>query len=192
MSIKSLKSGLYSNSVITGNAVILPGDYESIATTTLTTTTATIEFTSIPATFTHLQIRGIGRTNRAAATFDSLRLRFNSDTGANYSYYYSLGLGTSASAEASANSIAIAHGCLTAINSSASIFGVAVIDILDYANTNKNKTSRALDGNNQNGSGVIEITSGNWRNTNAITSIQLTALGSFVQYSSFALYGIRG
>ena len=169
------------------------GDFESIATVSVPSgTSGTIEFTSIPATYTHLQIRGIGRTNRAAATQDSLRLRFNSDTGANYSYHFLNGNGTTPAAEGNANTTLIAHSALTAISSSASIFGVAVIDILDYANTNKYKTSRALSGNDQNGSGVFDFASGNWRNTDAITSIQLTAIGSFVQYTTFALYGIKG
>lgn len=152
---------------------------------------STIEFTSIPNTYEHLQIRGIGRTNRAAATFDSLRLRFNNDTSSAYSYHFVNGNGTTPSAEGNANQTVIAHSALTAINSTAGIYGVSIIDILDYDNTNKFKTTRALSGNDQNGSGVFDFASGNWRNTNAITSIQLTALGSFVQYSTFVLYGIK-
>lgn len=167
--------------------------YESIATVNVTTATqGTIEFTSIPSTYKHLQIRGIGRTNRADAIFDSLRLRFNGDTASNYSYHFVYGNGSTTSAEGNANTTVIAHSALTAINSSASIFGLALIDILDYPNGNKYKTTRALSGNDQNGSGVVDVASGSWRNTNTITSIQLTALGSFVQHSTFALYGIRG
>ena len=181
--------GILASSKLTAAA----GDYESIATVTVTAATqATIEFTSIPATYTHLQIRGIGRTNRADATFDSLRMRFNSDSGSNYSQHFFYGNGSAITVEGNPNASSIFHSCLTANNSTASIFGTAIIDILDYANTNKYKTSRALDGNDQNGSGVADFTSGNWRNTNAITSIQLTALGSFVTNSTFALYGIKG
>lgn len=178
--------------IIASSRAIAAGDYESIATVTVTAATqATIEFTSIPATYTHLQIRGIARTNRASATADSLRLRFNSDTAANYSYHNLTGNGTAASANADTSVTLIGHSALTANDSTASIFGTAIIDILDYANTNKYKTSRALDGNDQNGSGVVELTSGNWRSTNAITSIQLTAIGSFVTNSTFALYGCK-
>ena len=79
------------------------------------------------------------------------------------------------------------------IHTAASTFTAGVIDILDYANTNKYKTLRTLNGGDANGSGNIQIESGSWRNTAAITSITLTHNGSgFTQYSSFALYGIKG
>jgi hypothetical protein len=72
------------------------------------------------------------------------------------------------------------------------LFGTVIIDILDYANTNKYKTQRSLGGNDRNGAGYIDFSSGNWRNTNAITSIDIKALygTGFAQYSHFALYGI--
>jgi hypothetical protein len=191
MSIKSLRSGYKGISMLAGN--LQWSDFDSIATVTVTAATqGTIEFTSIPNEYQHLQIRGIGRTNRASATSDSLRMRFNSDSGNNYSYHFFSGNGTSTAVEGTPNTSVIAHGCLTATNATSTQFGVAIIDILDYANTNKYKTSRSIDGFERNGAGSVEVSSGNWRNTNAITSIQLTALGSFVTNSTFALYGIKG
>ena len=76
-----------------------------------------------------------------------------------------------------------------------SAFGPLVFDVLDYADTNKYKTGRSLFGSDGNGSGWIMLSSGNWRNTAAITTIQLrpSAGGNtFVTNSSFALYGIKG
>ena len=56
----------------------VPGDYQSIATTTVGAGgAASISFTSIPATYQHLQIRAIGRSSNTVE--DSL-YRFNSDT----------------------------------------------------------------------------------------------------------------
>lgn len=76
--------------------------------------------------------------------------------------------------------------------STSSYVGVGVIDVLDYANTNKYKTVRSLNGIELNGSGVIEFNSGNWRNTAAITSIEfVTASGNFNVGSTLALYGIK-
>jgi hypothetical protein len=76
--------------------------------------------------------------------------------------------------------------------SAAPIFRASVLDILDYSNTNKYKTLRALDAGDSNGSGNMEILSNLWMNTAAITSITLTLdSGNFTQYSSFALYGIK-
>ena len=80
-------------------------------------------------------------------------------------------------------------------SSSANVFGIIICDILDYTNTNKFKTSRAISGSDRNTTpSYAFMPSGNWRSTSAITSIRLISEGaaSFVQYSSFALYGIKG
>jgi hypothetical protein len=84
---------------------------------------------------------------------------------------------------------------MAAASATASIFGVGVIDILDYANTNKYKTTRTLscfDTNNVD-RGLTMLLSGNWRSTSAVTTVRLFAgNNSMAQYSSFALYGIKG
>lgn len=168
-------------------------DFESIATVTLSGTQATIDFNSIPSTYKHLQIRGISRSSNAS-NYADVRLRFNSDTGSNYSFHYLYGDGAGVGAVGSATQTFI-FGAETAANSSASgIFGVSVIDILDYASTNKNKTIRSLNGLDRNGSGYVYMHSGAWYNSStAISSISLSLdAGSFAQYSHFALYGIKG
>jgi hypothetical protein len=72
------------------------------------------------------------------------------------------------------------------------MFGAGVIDILDYANTNKYKTSRLLGGEDLNGSGRVYLMSSNWQKTTAITQIDLSfETGNCMQYSQFALYGIK-
>jgi hypothetical protein len=165
------------------------GDYQSIATVTVTSATqASIEFTSIPATYTHLQIRGIARTT----VNGNITIRFGNgsvDTGANYNWHNLYGTGSSAAAGGEANSSLM---YAASIVSTANIFGATIIDVLDYANTNKYKTLRALDGYDANGSGVVDLASGAWRNTSAVNIIELKCAGDFQQYSSFALYGIKG
>jgi hypothetical protein len=82
----------------------------------------------------------------------------------------------------------------------ANSFGTTVIDILDYANTNKYKTLRSLTGfdNNTTGGageqGGVLFLSDAWYDTSAITSISLfpESSGNFAQYSTYALYGIKG
>jgi hypothetical protein len=72
-------------------------------------------------------------------------------------------------------------------------FGVAIVDILDYANANKAKTTRGLGGVDNNGSGIVALTSGLETTTTAVSSLTFTAnSGNFAEYSSFALYGIKG
>jgi hypothetical protein len=75
------------------------------------------------------------------------------------------------------------------------MFSSQVIDVLDYQNTNKYKTTRTLLGTDTNGgtNRGVEFSSGLWQSTSAVTQIDLIAGGTtFSQYSSFALYGIRG
>ena len=163
--------------------------YESIATVTVGSGgAADVTFSSIPATYTHLQIRCL----TLFATADSgANIRFNSDSGSNYSWHRILGNGSSVSAAAGANQT---YGLVTiGAQSSSNIPGCSIIDILDYANTNKYKTVRDLAATDANGNGYITLLSSNWRSTSAITSIVIAgAGGNFNQYSQFALYGIKG
>lgn len=152
---------------------------------------SSVSFTNIPNTYAHLQIRTLARN--AGSNTNNL-ITFNSDSGSNYTYHTLEGNGTSASAGSSTGNVFTLAGKQASSTYGASIFGVGIVDILDYANTNKYTTVRVLAGvdNNGSGDGVI-FTSGLWRNTNAITSVTITAGGSgFAQYSSFALYGIKG
>ncbi len=168
--------------------------YESIATVTVGGGgSSSISFTSIPSTYQHLQVRLMARTNRAAEA-DFLTVTFNSDTGNNYSYHYLQGDGSAAASSNSVNSPYILLNRFASASATSNVNGVGVLDVLDYANTNKYKTSRSLAGYDNNGSGVIEFDSGNWRNTAAISTLTITpgAGTAFVQYSSFALYGIKG
>lgn len=175
-----------------------PGSYDSIATTTVGAGgAASITFSSIPSTYTHLQIRYTARSNDVSGG-DRIaqKMQFNSDTGANYSHHLLFGTGSAASADAYTSSTFIYTGLsdLPTNIAAANIFGVGVIDILDYKDTNKFKTTRTLSGQDQNStSGRIFLTSGNWRSTSAISTITLfPETGSYMQYSSIALYGIKG
>jgi hypothetical protein len=186
MAIRSLKTGQFSRSALVGNPVIMPGSYESIATVTVGSGgAANVEFTSIPATYTHLQIRGIARTGSDQAVL----VTFNGSSST-YKNHYLEGTGTSAIAGAETNS-GIALYAVSV--STANTFSGFVWDILDYANTNKNKVLRALNGFDKNGTGYIDLDSGLWVDTSAITSIKVTPTGSttFQQYSHFALYGVN-
>lgn len=171
----------------------LPLSFESIATTTVGAGgAADVTFSSIPSGYTHLQVRMIVRTNEAN-TNQNFKLQMNSDTGNNYSYHRIYGSGTSAAADAASSNGYILLDRTAGNNATSSIFGTAVLDILDYANTNKYKTTRLLGGVDLNGSGYIMFSSGLWQSTSAITSLKIyPSTGSWVQYSHFALYGIKG
>ena len=167
-------------------------DYESIATFTLATTTASVTFSSISSSYTHLQVRAIAKSSTAGTSINDLFIRFNGDTGSNYAYHYLMGSGTAASAAGGATQTKYLVPN-TAPYVGNTPFGTIVMDVLDYANTNKYKTARSLAGADLNGTGWISLSSSVWMNTAAITSITLLpGADSFVQYSSFALYGIKG
>jgi hypothetical protein len=186
--------GIYA-SQISGHLFAPSGAYDSIATVTVGAGgSSSITFSSIPNTYTHLQVRGIARSTRSA-TSDYIALQLNSDTGSNYAYHGLEGDGSTASAFGLATQTFMDVERASAASATASVFGASVFDILDYANTNKYKTMRNLGGIDNNGSGSVFLTSGLWQNTNAVTTITLKAQGgtsNFAQYSSFALYGIRG
>lgn len=167
--------------------------FDSIATSTVSGTSSFIEFSSIPATYQHLQIRGIARDNKVANT-NSLMIRLNSDTGSNYSYHAVYGSGTGANVVAQSS---VAQGYLGeefSNNVIANTFGVFIVDILDYADTNKYTTIRCISGTDRNDTGTnVGIYSTNWRNTNAVSTIRLyPSSDSFVTNTTFALYGILG
>ena len=153
---------------------------------------ASVTFSSIPSTYTHLQIRAFCKCTTADSFVQSIYGQFNSDTGSNYARHFLNGSGSAVATNGFANQTSMFFG--TNINATAtSVFAANVIDILDYANTNKYKTTRSFSGADNNGAGFVQFMSGLWMNTAAITSITiLPNADNFAQYSSFALYGIKG
>jgi hypothetical protein len=163
--------------------------------------TSTITFSSIPATFTHLQLRYLAQDNRATYGISDIGISFNSDTTAGHYVAHSLyGDGATATAAGYTSGYTYAYlGVGTLGTTTGGTFGVGVVDILDYASANKNKTIKSLSGVDINGTiagfgGRVGITSGLWMATSlaAISSMTITSLnGNFQNYSSFALYGVK-
>jgi hypothetical protein len=154
---------------------------------------STITFAGIPQTgYSHLQIRVLGRS-LGAGTESNIAGTFNSDTSASYTTHYLQGNGsTTSSSYAGLAASEFYAGRQSASASTAGMFGIAIIDILNYANTNQNKTLRSLSGHDQNGSGELFYWSAVYLKTNAINSITLNCQGSgFAQNSQLALYGVK-
>ena len=172
--------------------------YESISTVTLGSSQTTVTFSSIPSTYKHLQVRLMARSNRATFPLDDPWIQFNSDTGNNYTTHGLFGDGATAQVYASAPRANI-YGVGSMGTSSGSGYSGGILDILDYTNTNKYTTTRWLQGFDTNGTvsgfgGRINLLSGSWMNTAAVTSLTfgLDGTRAYTQYSSFALYGIKG
>jgi hypothetical protein len=160
------------------------GAYDALATVTVPSGgVASVSFVGIPTGYKHLQLRLSvkGSTNLFAP------IRFNGDTTtSNYRSHQLYGNGVSATSSDEGNNFYINNVLGTNYN------GV-ILDILDYSSLTKNKTSRMLQGIDNNGSGSIMFVSGLWMNSStAISSIAFTVnTGNFAEFSSFALYGVK-
>jgi hypothetical protein len=173
--------------------------YESIVTATGTGSSGTITFSSIPATYSHLQIRYIAKsTDTSSAALYDFTIKFNGSS-TSYAYHNISGNNTTAQ-NAVASTTSISTNKVNIPNSAASLANmqaVGILDIADYTSTTKNKTLRgfsAVDTNNTLNTSPVILFSGLWYATPAaITQIDLTlATGSWTTTSTFALYGIKG
>lgn len=176
------------------------GAYESIATSTVGAGgAASVTFSSIPQTYKHLEIRYIDRNANTAVDFNNTYAQFNGDTGNNYTQHTLYGFGSTYGAGGTSSAGSAARVGVDANDGLlASAFAAGVCTILDYTNTNKYKTTRSLSGINTNTTSIasqgIYLASSLWLSTSAITSIKIySSTGNdWKQYSTFALYGIKG
>ena len=157
--------------------------YDSIATTTLGSAAANITFSSIPATYTDLRVV---LTNPAGVATYYLQMRLNSDTGTNYSRTQLYGEGTGAISGRGTNNNFALLGYLTTTQPT-----FQTIDIFSYAGST-NKTWLVTSNQDANGSGEVWRIVGLWRNTAAITSIQISRqTGNLDTGTTATLYGIK-
>ena len=159
--------------------------YEAISTTTISSSTATITLSSIPATYTDLILI---TTAKISGTAD-MWIRVNGDSGSNYQYAVLTGDGSSFGAPKGASQ---SNGLLTDWNGTPTTDNshLVICQFNSYASTNnrKNMISRA----NRVVGGVDFIVS-TWNNTSAITSLTLRFSGAqtFDADTVVSLYGIK-
>ena len=177
-------------SMLAGNpAYEGPGAFVPIASATPNGTGVT--FDNIPQNYQHLQIRIMGKRNTTSSP-SSIFMTFNNvATGTPYDYHHISANGSTvfASGQASANFFLLESGLTS--NDATNTFGVGIIDIHDYASTTKNKTLRAIVGQDRNGAGNISLNSALFRSTNAITRIDFGTI-TYSAGTVISLYGIKG
>lgn len=164
------------------------GSFDLLETQTLTGSQASVTFsnlnTSYGSTYQHLQIRA---SHIQTTSGETALMRFNGDTASNYRVHALRGNGstvTSADYGSRASMIPAVDVPSTTIPAA------FVCDILDPFETSKNKVVRSLAGYGSGGN--VNLFSGLWLSTNALTSITLLAsAGNFAQYSRFSLYGLK-
>jgi hypothetical protein len=177
-------------SSISGN--LYANSYDSIATVVADGTSQSLTFTSIPQTYTHLEIRGIGQAAYSSNDWGTIAVRLNGDSGSNYTRHGVRSSGAAVSNVGITGTTFADAGDGAYLNSTSTV-GISIISILDYTNTNKYTTVRGLSGVEANGVGAASVGSGLWLNTAAITSITIYQQNAnFTNKSTYALYGIKG
>lgn len=186
------------NTVWDGTTAIAAFDTLGTSVVASSGSVTTISFTNIPQTYTHLQIRLCAVESTTDVYFEAV---YNSDTTqTNYPRHEIRGQGSAASAVATINVDTTTKGAMIGYPGySATHPAVGIVDILDYTNTNKYKTTRSFFGQDANGSGIIALHSSAWLSTSAITRIDVrcnlaggsAASSTFNAGSTISLYGVK-
>ncbi len=168
---------------------------EAITTTYLEADASSVTFSSIPATYQHLQLRMNIRTLRTS-NLETTGMQLSGDTAGNYATHRMYGQTTSmgAGGEVAATRLLATGQMPTSIMPPQTLYGAGLVDILDYANTNKNTTILFQSGENDDTYPYMTFGSGLWEDTSAVSTILLyPANGSagFVRGSVFTLYGLK-
>lgn len=148
---------------------------------------ASVTFNNIPQTgYTDLKIVGSIRTNRATYE-DYIKTTFNGSTTSQTAKML-VGSGSSAASYSTTND-------WTIMGADSSIFTANTFTsfetyIPNYTSSNYKSFSVDAVGENNGTTAYSTLAAGLWSYTAAITSITMAGTGSFVQYSTFSLYGI--
>lgn len=157
--------------------------FDLIDSNVLGSNSTSITFSSVPSTYRDLVI--VITAKQTAGTGQN-ELRFNGDSGSNYGNISMEGTGSITQSGASATTskwyINLNNGDLY------SQYTTCIVQIMDYAQAkHKSGISR---GNGQGTGNSVGASGHIWRNTNAITSITISASGTYSSGSTFYLYGI--
>jgi hypothetical protein len=153
----------------------------------LSSSAASIDFASVPQTFTHLQARiwGKGTYNNAGSGL-SVTCSF---TGYTPLFRHRLvGNGSNPISQNYSTSFG-SIGSVPDVNADASIFGANIFDFLDYTSTTKNKTLRYIGGFDRNGSGEVTLGSA-LASGGAISNLNFSTDGNWAAGTRIDLYGI--
>jgi hypothetical protein len=182
---------------ISGAAPVLPPAYELISTQILGSNVSSVDFTSIPQTYKHLEIRYSVTNNTPLRVC----LRFNGDTSSVYGVHsirsINNGEGFNIDGSSSVNNSSVEIS--TYMNGGGGGFNNiqnGITTITDYSSTVKNKVLRTPNASTQDAfNSTLYYYSGLWANTSAVTSItifNITNTQLINAGSRISLYGIKG
>lgn len=154
---------------------------------------ASIDFTSIPSTYTDLVIKISARSD-AASESEHIYVTFNGSASAQYSMLRLRGTGSAASSYSEASQTSINFfNAVSASTATSNTFSNNELYIPNYAgSTNKSVSFDSVQENNATAANAV-LFAGLWSNTAAINRVTLASSGSnkFVQYSTAYLYGVK-
>ncbi len=174
----------------------MPDTFIKIASNTLTATTSSVTFSSIPQTYTDLVLKVCARDNNGS-NWGGGYIRFNGDsTSGNYNGIQLFGNGSTVSTATGSGSWGTNYmlaGRANGGTSTANTFGNSEVYIPNYTSTTDRKSISADDVTETNAtSALMEIVAGIWVGTAAITSLEILTPGALFQINStFTLYGIK-
>ena len=150
-------------------------------------------FDNIPSIFSSLLVVGFARSDNASIQ-DIGTWTFNNDTGANYDASTITGTNSTVTNAGAVAQNGIAGVLITGASGHAGVGDSFRLLIPNYANTNLEKSclgESASKGNETTGAfGLTQLRlDGWWRDTSAITRVDLTMTGNFVAGSRIVLYG---
>ena len=160
----------------------------AIASVTVSTATASIDFTSISASYTDLLLKVSLRSDRGGGNEAYTSVTFNSAT-TNQVVRRLEGSGSSAFSSVENNNWSfIIEGAHNTANS----FTSTDIYIPNYASSNYKSFSVDSGEETNATTAYLALTGGLWSSSAAITAVKLSiTAGSFVQYSTATLFGIK-
>jgi len=168
----------------------MPNTYELIASSTVGSGgAASIDFTSIPATYTDLAL--VLSLRSAGVNTPYARLRFNgSSTG--YTNKRLNGDGSTAGSGSPTDAY-IVLGVANTSSQTSNTFSSHSVYIPNYAGSNNKSTSSDNASENNATTAYIYLMAGLWSNSAAITSIAITeeSAANWGQYSTAYLYGVK-
>jgi hypothetical protein len=187
-----LLTGVFASQISGRLAPALTGSFDALGTITVPSGgLSSVTFQGIPQNYSHLQLRCLIKTTTNSNSDGGVYYRFNNDSSSSYSGHTLRGDGSAVSSYGGTGTAA-GIGFTTGTNSNnTNTFATYTIDILDYNNLSKFKTTRGLEGYELNGvEGSAFLVSNNYRSFNAINRITFEG-ATFAQNSRFALYGVK-
>jgi hypothetical protein len=164
----------------------MPTTYEPIQTYTLGSAALSINFSSIPSTYTDLRLAFVLKNTSASNPI----VRLNSDSGTNYSRTILRGNGSTASSGRGTNTNETILGYN--FSGASAQFTFYTLDFFSYAGST-NKTFLITASEDENGTGFVTNIVSLYRSTSAISTITLSNFSAinFDVGTTATLYGIK-